>query len=137
MADGPEDLEQLRMDRVMPTAPPRPYNSEFLSSYQDKKGNIVVHHGSVFSVVRWSNVFDPFHPLLILLGDPIGGPVSGRELFGAGVLDVSQKIERPDLLNRIFTHNSYWENTSGDWNRPAAHILLLRELVGIDRQVPQ
>lgn len=137
MADGPEDLEQLRMDRVMPTAPPRPYNSEFLSSYRDKKGNIVVHHGSVFSVVRWSNVFDPFHPLLILLGDPIGGPVSGRELFGAGVLDVSQKIERPDLLNRIFTHNSYWENTSGDWNRPAAHILLLRELVGIDRQVPQ
>ncbi len=137
MADGPGDLERLRVDRVMPTSPPRPYNLDFMTCYPDASGNIVTHHGAVFSVVRWSNVYDPFHPLLILPGDPIGGPVSGKDLFGAGVLDLPREIERPNLLGRLFTHNSYWENTSSNWDCPSPHILLLRKIVGIDRPVPQ
>ncbi len=136
VADGPDDMERLREDRVMPTAPPRPYNSKFFSFYEEPSGAFSAHHGSVFSVVRWSNVFDPFHPLLIMLGDPIGGPVSGKELFGAGVLDIAQRISGADPRERVFTHNSYWKNTSHDWDAPAPHILLLRRLVDIARPTP-
>ncbi|NOZ31527.1 MAG: hypothetical protein GXP01_00315 [Alphaproteobacteria bacterium] len=129
------DFERMKRERVLPTAPAQPYDRENLAVYTDAKGQKVAHHGAVFSVVRWANIFDPFDEALFLLGDPISGPVSGPDRFGNGVLDRPVKIRRPGVWGRFFTHSLYWIETSADWVRPAHHIKTLRQAVGIDRQI--
>jgi len=153
VADGAEDFERLKRDRVMPTAPARSYNVEHETLYPDARGHEVAHHGAVFSTVRWTNIYDPFHPFAFLYGDAVAGPVGGAELFGAGVRDDAcsicrgERLERAadgsvrhrcrwPMFSRAFTHNHYWTNTSGDWRHPSAHVVALRRAVGIDRPVP-
>jgi len=132
IAEGREDLERMKEQRVLPTAPPEPYSKQFRSIYKDK-GRDVAHHAAVFSTVRWTNIYDPFNPLFFLFGDPISGPVSGKDRFGQAIRDAKVKIRHAGVAPRFFTHNYYWTETSADWTMPADHIKTLREAVGIDR----
>ncbi len=154
VAEGPADFARLKVDRLMPTSPAQPYDDDHQASYLDSKQRKVAHHGAVFSAVRWTNIYDPF-PWMFLYGDAIGGKVSGADRFGAGIADLKQmicKMERLEpgrradgtrfmyhecmwpVVSRFFTHNHYWTNTSGNWSHPSAHLVALRNAVGIDRR---
>lgn len=157
LAEGLPDFERLKVDRLMPTAPPQAFGGDQLSTYILADGQAVAHHGAVFSTVRWTNIYDPF-PAAFFYGDAIGGKVTGADRFGAGIADIAQKICRLERLvavkspdgkttgmrhdpvwpwvTRIFTHNHYWTNTSGSWDHPSAHIATLRKAVGINRPRP-
>lgn len=156
VAEGPADFKRLKDDRLMPTSPAQPYNDSLQTAYLDADKRLVAHHGAVFSAVRWTNIYDPF-PHVFLYGDAIGGRVAGPTRFGAGIADKRRKIYKIERLveeklpggevrvqreypwpfiTRIFTHNHYWTNTSGNWKIPSIHIEDLRLAVGINREVP-
>lgn len=111
VTESKDDLKDLMKERVMPTSPPQPYDADENVLYLEKSnGKRVAHHGAVFSVVRWTNLFDRSPPLWIL-GDLISGPVSGllRDgRFGRGIRDEQVTIRRDGWVPRIFTHNHYW-----------------------------
>lgn len=132
IAEGREDLDRMKQQRVLPTAPPESYNSDFRSVYK-YKGHEVAHHAAVFSTVRWTNIYDPFSPYFFLFGDPISGPVSGKDRFGEAIRDEKVEIHHSGIAPRFFTHSYYWTETSPDWTQPADHIKTLRKAVGIDR----
>lgn len=142
IADGPDDFERLKKDRLMPTSPAQPFDDKQQAAYKMQNGSRVAHHGAVFSTVRWTNIYDPFPPRLFLLGDPISGPVSGNDRFGQGIMDwvhrirrhegdAGTSVQRWELWARRFTHNHYWTNTNGNWKKPSAHIVTLRNAVNL------
>lgn len=134
VTEGPEDFALMKQERVLPTAPAQPYSSEQQSLYSNEEaGAVVSHHAAVFSVVRWTNIYDAFHPLLFVLGDPIAGPVGGPERFGPAVKDVNVTITRQGPFSRLFTHSWYWTETSRNEYQPASHIVELRRAIGLSR----
>ncbi len=134
IAEGADDFTLMKEQRVLPTAPPQAYDRRMQALYDNREvGCRVSHHGAAFSAVRWHNIYDPFHPVLFFLGDPIAGPVSGRERFGPGVADIPVTIKHGGPVPRLFTHNHYWTETSDDWREPAAHITTLRDAVNLSR----
>ncbi len=62
----------------------------------------------LFSVVRWTNVFDPSR--YIYKGDLIGGPLS--TVFGPAIEDID--LSTVDRLSKGFTHTSYWSEGQSD-----------------------
>lgn len=127
VADGHEDFERLKEERLLPTCPPAAYGgSERL--LHEEQGVVGTHHAAVFSVVRWTNIYDPFHPWLFVLGDPIGGPLC--RLFGSGINDVPVKVRRR-WLPRLFTHNHYWVEPSRNPGGVSPHIKALLDAVNM------
>lgn len=131
IADNREEFAQMVTQRVLPTSPPQPYDADEASLYRaPSEGGRIAHHAAVFSVVRWTNIYDPYHPVFFLSGDPIAGPVGGTERFGRAVRDVEVEIRHGGLRPRFFTHNWYWTDTGRD-GAPAPQVTALREAVGL------
>lgn len=153
VTEGKKDFERMKNERVLPTAPPQPRDSKqgFLSVEAGKK---VTHHASVFSTVRWTNIYDEFDPVVFIRGDVIGGPLASEEVLGPGINDVNVEIRRHG--RRFFSHNAYWVDTivekpkdkpgpavttgTGEADRPAVRgysaapqIQHLRDAVGMSR----
>lgn len=106
--------------------------------YDSGEGGLVPHHAAVFSVVRWTNIYDQHHPWFFLLGDCISGPLrqnfgrglgtvpGGQAMAGEGDGTVADRVEwnekitgirewnvriekwRLGFIPRLFTHTSYW-----------------------------
>lgn len=136
ITEGRADFERLKDERVLPTAPPQPRSATegFLAS--EGGGPAVTHHASVFSTVRWTNVYDPFAPVLFWLGDAIGGPLARRELFGPAIRDVEVRITRGG--RRLFSHSHYWIDADEEvTGKPSAtappQVAALRKAVGMSR----
>lgn len=72
-----------------------------------------IHHAGPFSVVRWTNVFDPSR--YIYKGDLIGGPLS--TVFGPAIEDID--LSTVDRLSEGFTHTSYWSEGQSDKRKKA------------------
>jgi hypothetical protein len=130
VADGDKDFARLKRERVLPTAPPQPYEQ----GEQAVHGGVAMHHAAVFSVVRWTNIYDEFNPVLLAFGDVISGPVSGPRVFGDAVLDRRVKVLRSDWLvfNRFFTHGHYWIEPRKDGG-VSKHVKVFRDAVGLYR----
>jgi hypothetical protein len=85
-----------------------------------------LHHAAPFSVVRWTNIFDPAK--LVFFGDIIGGPLA--HVFGPAIIDVDLKQLR-GRQSCSFTHTQYWalnqDHTHIDALRAAANLLDLED----------
>ena len=84
------------------------------------------HHGGLFALTRWTNLFFPRTQLF--WGDAIGGPMNPT--FGTHVLDVSLST-RLDGGPAFFTHNAYWD-LERDGGRGAPHIMALRTAIDLE-----
>ncbi len=133
ITDGRADFSRMKQERVLPTAPPQPYDEDNGALHPSGPSGEVAHHAAVFSTVRWTNLFDRFDSPLFFLGDAISGPVSGAERFGPGIRDVDVPIIWGRLGWRLFTHNLYWVDTAAEGDPPASHIVAFREAVGLER----
>lgn len=106
VTEGPEDLERMKSERVLPVSPPEPRDDEEGFIYEEN-GRTVTHHAAVFSTVRWTNIYDEFNPLWFLHGDVISGALA--DVFGPGIKDIDVRIL--DNGKRTFSHNLYWVDT--------------------------
>ncbi len=149
ITEGPEDLNRMKRERVLPISPPEPRGDAEGFIY-DENGRMVTHHAAVFSTVRWTNIYDEFDPRWFLRGDVISGALASPDLFGPAIKDINVTI----LQNgkRTFSHNLYWVDTvaekkkgvpppaaSGEDRQPvraetaAPQIQHLRDAVGMSR----
>jgi hypothetical protein len=131
VAEGSDEFKKLKDERLMPTSPPQPYDPKVnATSFLDPKGE-VTHHAAVFSVVRWTNIWDPLDEGTVGKGDFISSPVRGTDLFGEGI--AQQTVRIVGEKGRSFTHNDYWRELSGKWDPPSDHLTKLRNAVGMMR----
>lgn len=136
ITDGRADFTRMKTERVLPTAPPQPYDDSHGATYTDPQKGIAAHHAAVFAPVRWTNLYDREDTPLFLLGDAISGPLAGAERFGTAIRDVRVEITWGRLGWRLFTHNFYWTDTAPEGEPPAAHITAFRAAVGLERRAP-
>ncbi|SMQ75663.1 hypothetical protein SAMN06295905_2373 [Devosia lucknowensis] len=137
VTDGHDDFTRMKTERVLPTAPPQPYDETRGALYEDPQKGMAAHHAAVFSAVRWTNIFDRVDSPLFLLGDAISGPLAGSDRFGPGIADINVEITWGRLGWRVFTHNWYWTDTAQDGDPPAAHLRAFRKAVGLERSSDQ
>lgn len=113
--DATTQFDELVRERSFPTCPPQTeaqrtsvpgvqrQDFTFTHAYPDPanpkatRSVQVPHHGGVFAVTRWTNLYFPH--LQMFSGDPIGGPLVAR--FGHWIKDV------PLRRTRGFAHGRY------------------------------
>ena len=118
-----EDLDKTVLQRAIATNqlpitdPPR------LCSFPipDTADEWELHHAAPFSVVRWTNIYDPAR--LVFFGDVIGGPLA--PVFGPAIIDVNLK-ELRGRQSWSFSHTKYWQP-----NREMTHIWALRRALNL------
>ncbi len=88
-------------EREFPTCP-APRSSDGNLTYS-AGGQRLFHHGALFGLTRWTNLYFPVRGLL--WGDLIGGPM--QRLFGHGVEDVAVNGARN---GGFVAHTAYWHS---------------------------
>ncbi|MEP4890231.1 MAG: hypothetical protein ABJV04_09420 [Aliiglaciecola sp.] len=138
--DNKMDFVDRKLDREYPTSPPVKENEHYYYQTGDDK---FLHHGAVFSLVRWTNIYSK--PFNIFFGDLISGPVSrafanpqiskdlvSEEQPDSPILDIDVEAAYPNRYPRLFTHTNYWRwHDSFDREGAPEHILKLRESLGL------
>lgn len=122
-----DDFERRIDEREFPTCPPTHLDPDGLLLFDNKTaGRMEFHHGALFGLTRWTNLYFPLRQLF--WGDAIGGPLA--ELFGPHIRD------NPVCTNRFgragfFTHTAYWDinQTCG---RASPHIIALKEAINLE-----
>jgi hypothetical protein len=143
ITEGKDDFQLMKSERVLPTAPPKPYEKGQGALYADRPAAggpappPAMHHGAVFGVVRWTNIYDEFSQGLFVFGDIISGPVSGQQCFGDTIDDIDVAVVREGIAPRFFTHNNYWIDPDKAASKPALHISYLRYAVDLYRGIPR
>lgn len=138
MCDGESEeglqwhFEQRVKEREFPICPPRFLDDDGRLTFRNPPdtGEPHFHHGALFGLTRWTNLYFPMSELL--WGDAIGGPLKEKkgkagkkeELFGSGVGDV-EVYTLPNSQVELFTHTAYWDTKRRD-GRAAPHINELR-----------
>ena len=87
-----------------------------------------LHHAAQFSVVRWTNIYDPAR--FIFWGDIISGPLA--KLFGPAITDISLRDLRGPAGG--FSHTKYWDLGDGKTIPPA--IVALRTALNLSGDKP-
>jgi hypothetical protein len=132
-----EAFRERVAQREYPVCPPLRTDGDGLLTFTDPNGKRFFHHGAVFGLTRWTNLFFPLTELF--WGDAIGGPVSqdeqGRELFGPGIVDKRVSL-RLDGGADFFTHTHYWDTKQGAGGA-APHIRALREAANLSELAPR
>ena len=150
-------FRQYVSERMLSLCPPRDIShrngkrEHIFYPLTDRENKVVgeaIHHGALFSAVRWSNIYDNAHPVFFLFGDVVSGPA--RAIFGQGINDFRIRMRRKGVmpgLRRLVTHTLYWaedasadiipqENTDADGFTPSGthddHIRLLRHVVNLN-----
>jgi hypothetical protein len=107
LAGSPSAFETRKKRREFPICPPfYEYWAKDVKRFsfpRDAKSRIP-HHAAPFAATVWSNVH--FETRLLLLGDPVAGPVAPH--FGPGVVD--HALSSAGLR---FRHLDYWRMPSG------------------------
>jgi hypothetical protein len=121
------DFERRIREREFPTCPPdrRPGDGLLLfTNPKTKKQHF--HHGGLFGLTRWTNLYFPMQELF--WGDAIGGPLA--PVFGSYVEDVNVSTFNPPKA-AFFTHTEYW---SGAWPEGyrAAQIQALEAAINLE-----
>lgn len=103
------DIEKLKFQREVPTCPPVNdadgngiFYRKMLPSDTDgnRKGVDVPHHGAMFSMTRWTNIY--------FTSDFVGGPM--QRIFGNGVKDIAISRKSPWFFPG--GHTDYWNSKS-------------------------
>jgi hypothetical protein len=116
-------------ERELPTCPPAKLDEDRWLSFTDPEGTVRLHHGGLFGMTRWTNLFFPMKE--IFWGDAIGGPV--KDIF-RGTAPEGYAEDKPVWTERkgnyaFFTHTKYWDTECP--NRQAPHIQALIEAVDL------
>jgi hypothetical protein len=127
--DLERDFTRRVGERDFPTCPPKKLDGDgLLSFYNGNTKRKEFHHGAMFGLTRWTNIYFPLSQ--IFWGDAIGGPVA--PLFGSHIVDVPVSTRTgggPDF----FTHTAYWDIGRPE-GRNAPHIIALRKAVDLADQ---
>jgi hypothetical protein len=116
-------------EREFPVCPPMRDDGDDSFTFSDARtGRQRFHHGALFALTRWTNLFFPMSQLL--WGDAVGGPLMGADLFGDGVRDVKVATRR-DGKTALFAHTDYWKTTAGD-RRHGPHIEALCAAINLE-----
>jgi hypothetical protein len=122
-----EDFERRVHEREFPTCPPARLDSDGLLLFTNPKTRAQeFHHGAIFGLTRWSNLYFPL--VQLFWGDAIGGPLA--PVFGPHIEDVEVSTRTPPGP-AFFTHTAYW---SLAWNggRNAPQIRALRAAINLE-----
>jgi hypothetical protein len=99
LADGkPDEFRTLKAERQLPTCPPQAIDGDDYRYEPTPGAGKLYHHGAMFAVTRWTNVYAH--------GDFAGAPIVD-ETLGAGV------INKPLRGLPIISHSKYWKNPRG------------------------
>ena len=114
--DAKTSFKVLKDERTMPTCPPQTEERQgkptftFTHPYEDpydptkKRSVLVPHHGGLFALTRWTNLYFPSKCLFG--GDPVGGPVAnvdGEACFGNWVKDVPLNQKSKGFVHTLYT----------------------------------
>jgi hypothetical protein len=121
------DFTRRVNEREFPTDPPKllPPDGR-LTFFHPGTQSLRFHHGSMFAFTRWTNIYFPQAQLF--WGDPIGGPVSGDDLFGSDVIDIPV-FQDASQSPSWFTHTRYWDVLWGGADAP--YLAALRRAVDL------
>ena len=124
--DLANDFARRVREREFPTCPPQRFDDDGLLSFVNPRtGRTEFHHGAVFGLMRWTNIYFPLQQ--VFWGDAIGGPLA--PLFGSHILDVPVSTHTKGGAD-FFTHTAYWDTGRAEgWNAP--HIVALRQAVDL------
>lgn len=117
----PDILQLAIATRRLPIATPTQDTRLISFPVPPAYGRWELHHAAPFSVVRWTNIYDP--AMLVFFGDIIGGPLAN--VFGPAIVDVNLK-ELRGRQSWSFTHTKYWT-----LDRDQIHIRALRAAVNL------
>ena len=134
--DNEEHFNKRKLDREYPTSPPMPEQDNWY--YKEGTRNYL-HHGAVFSAVKWTNIYMPHKSFI--KGDLISGNVSLN--FSYNNINIeSLKVTAPQNPNYTpikeieldykevkdgFTHTEYWKSSEiGD-----EHLKVLRKTLDL------
>jgi hypothetical protein len=121
------DFARHVRERDFPTCPPIKLPGDGLLSFYNRntKAN-QFHHGALFGLTRWTNIYFPLSQ--IFWGDAIGGPVA--PIFGSHIIDVPVST-RVTGGEDFFTHTAYWDVERKPDGYAAPHIVALRKAVDL------
>jgi hypothetical protein len=122
-----KDFDRRVREREFPTCPPARLPPDGLLLFSNPKtGGLEFHHGAVFGLTRWSNLYFPLDQLF--WGDAIGGPLAS--LFGPYIVDVKVSTYTPPKP-AFFTHTAYW-SLAWPGGRQAAQIQALEAAINLE-----
>ncbi|MES2193898.1 MAG: hypothetical protein V4517_05750 [Pseudomonadota bacterium] len=122
-----KDFDRRVGEREYPTCPPVRRDDDGLLLFGNpatkKRG---FHHGALFGLTRWTNLYFPLRQLL--WGDAIGGPLA--PIFGPYIEDIEVSTYAPPRP-AFFTHTAYW---SLKWpgGRKAPQIQALQAAINLE-----
>jgi hypothetical protein len=121
------DFARRVREREFPTCPPKRLDKDGLLTFRNPKTGLKqVHHGALFGLTRWTNIFFPM--VQIFWGDAIGGRLA--PIFGSHVVDYPVSTHQsgdPDF----FTHTVYWDVCREPDKFKAPHIVALRDAIDL------
>lgn len=118
------DFDRRVREREFPTCPPmRMDGDKILSFHNPRTGNREFHHGALFGLTHWTNLYFPLRELL--WGDAMGGPL--KPLFGTHIRDIEVSKFKPPK-DSFFAHNLYWNVKGG---RTLPQIVELQKAVNL------
>lgn len=121
------DLVRRVYEREFPTSPPKRLDNDGLLTFRNPKTGLrQVHHGALFGLTRWTNIFFPM--VQIFWGDAIGGKLAPT--FGSHVVDYPVAT-RADGEADFFTHTAYWDVCREPETFQAPHIVALQEAIDL------
>jgi hypothetical protein len=114
-------------EREFPVCPPKRLDNDGLLTFRHPKTGLRrVHHGALFGLTRWTNIFFPM--VQIFWGDAIGGKLAPT--FGSHIVDYPVAT-RTDGEPNFFTHTAYWDVYREPEMFQAPHIVALQEAVDL------
>jgi hypothetical protein len=120
-------FEQRQEERQFPTCPPTITEGDARLTFLYARTNERrFHHGALFGLTRWTNLYFPVSQLL--WGDAIGGEL--KDVFGEGVIDVKVYTCEPPAYEP-FAHSRYWD-IGPNKNRDLPHIVMLKRAINLE-----
>lgn len=121
------DFARRVEEREFPTCPPTKLDTDGLLAFDNgKTKQKEVHHGALFGLTRWTNIYFPLSQ--IFWGDAIGGAVA--PIFGSHIVDVPVETRTGGGAD-FFTHTAYWDVERQPEKGNAPHIVALRKAVDL------
>lgn len=121
------DFARRVVEREFPTCPPKRLDADDLLTFHNPKTGLrQIHHGALFGLTRWTNIFFPM--VQIFWGDAIGGRLAPT--FGSHIVDFAVSTHEngdPDF----FTHTTYWDVEREPDLFQAQHIVALRHAIDL------
>jgi hypothetical protein len=120
-----QDFDRRVKEREFPTCPPARLDHDGLLLFKNpntKKQEF--HHGAVFGLTRWTNLYFPMRELV--WGDAIGGKLAS--LFGSNIED--RRVPTLGYCKyAFFTHTDYW---NVGWPGGRGNALIRKLIKAID-----